>query len=104
MRVEEVVRGLAPALAREPDHVGQHVREAIARHGSVRAPLHLESRNSPPLPHRMEMRRMEPSRSKPRSAEIFSSPGQSSCFTITQDGLSMMMRRITPRAITTLRV
>ena len=42
-----------------------------------------------------------PSAWKPRSAEIFSSPGQSSCFSITQDGLSCTMRRITAGVITT---
>ena len=34
------------------------------------------------------MWRIEPSRSNARSAEIFSSPGQSSCLSITHDGIS----------------
>ena len=47
------------------------------------------------------MWRIEPSRSKPRSAEILSSPGQSSCLSITQDGISSTMRRITAGVICT---
>jgi len=39
-----------------------------------------------------------------RSALIFSSPGQSSCLSIWQDGLSWMMRRMTPGVICTVRV
>lgn len=50
------------------------------------------------------MWRMEPSRSKPRSAEIFSRPGQSSCLSITQEGFSDTIRRITPGVIWTEKV
>ena len=50
------------------------------------------------------MWRIEPSRSKPRSALIFSRPGQSSCLSITHDGLSATMRRITAGVICTLKV
>src|SRR5260370_505267 len=45
-----------------------------------------KSRNSPPLPTRIDIGFSEPSFWKPRSVEIFSSPGQSSCLSITQDG------------------
>src|ERR1700730_8557676 len=54
-----------------------------------------KSRERPPLPVRMETGRIEPSLWKPRSAVIFSSPGQSSCLSIIQDGLSWMIRRMT---------
>ena len=47
------------------------------------------------------MRRIDPSRSQARSAEIFSSPGQSSCLSITHDGTSATIRRITPGDICT---
>ena len=60
-----------------------------------------KSRNSPLLPHSIEMCRIDPSRSKPRSVDIFSRPGQSSCLSITQAGLSLTMRRITPGVICT---
>ena len=50
------------------------------------------------------MWRIEPSRSKPRKVEIFSSPGQSSCFSIAHDGSSVTMRRITAGVICTLNV
>ncbi|MNT38870.1 hypothetical protein D3C72_1750800 [compost metagenome] len=53
------------------------------------------------LPHRIEMWRIEPSASKRRSAEIFSRPGQSSCLSITQEGRSVTMRRMTDGAICT---
>src|SRR3954453_23528749 len=43
-----------------------------------------KSRKSPPFPQRIETCRIEPSCSKRRSAEIFSSPGQSSCFSEQQ--------------------
>ena len=49
----------------------------------------------------MATRRIEASRSKPRSAEIFSSPGQSSCFSITQEAWAATMRRMTPGVMTT---
>ena len=60
-----------------------------------------KSRNRPPLPVRIAMWRIEPSRSKPRRAVIFSSPGQSSCLSMTQDSFSATIRRITAGAITT---
>jgi hypothetical protein len=63
-----------------------------------------KSRKRPPLPHRIESGRRLPSAWNRRRAEIFSSPGQSSCFSITQDGLSVTMRRITAGVITTLSV
>ena len=50
------------------------------------------------------MWRIEPSASKPRRVEIFSSPGQSSCLSITQDGFSDTIRRITPGVIWTEKV
>jgi hypothetical protein len=52
----------------------------------------------------MEMCRIEPSRSKPRSAEIFSRPGQSSCLSIAHEGISLTMRRITVGVICTEKV
>ena len=41
------------------------------------------------------MRRSVPSRWNARRVEIFSSPGQSSCLSMTQDGLSVTIRRMT---------
>jgi len=45
-----------------------------------------------------------PSFSNRLSAEIFSRPGQSSCFSMAQDGLSVIIRRMTSGVMTTLRV
>ena len=50
------------------------------------------------------MCRIEPSRSKPRSVVIFSRPGQSSCLSMTQEGISITIRRITDGAICTEKV
>ncbi len=47
------------------------------------------------------MCRIAPSFSHARSCEIFSRPGQSSCLSITHDGFSATMRRITPGDICT---
>ncbi len=63
-----------------------------------------KSRNNPPLPVRIDSGRSDPSFWNPRSAEIFSRPGQSSCLSITQDGLSMMIIRMTEGVITTVNV
>ena len=52
----------------------------------------------------IETRRSEPSFWNPRNAVIFSSPGQSSCFSITHAALASMTRRITPGVITTVSV
>ena len=56
-------------------------------------------RNRPPLPQRIEIRLF--STPSARSVEIFSSPGQSSCFRQTQVGTSFAMRAITLDAICT---
>ena len=60
-----------------------------------------KSRKVPPLPHRIDIGRREPSFWKLRSAVIFSSPGQSSCLSMTQDLLSMTILRITAGVNTT---
>ena len=65
-------RAPCPAFPRSRVHqLDQHVRKGVAGHRAVRAALHSKSRNSPPLPHRIESCRMEPSASKRRSARSF---------------------------------
>ena len=60
-----------------------------------------KSRNTPPLPANIDTRRIVPSSTMRRSAESFSSPGQSSAFSITQDACDSTMLRIADGAITT---
>jgi hypothetical protein len=42
MRLKEVVRFLAPPLARQPHHIDQHFREGVAGHRAIDSALHLE--------------------------------------------------------------
>ena len=52
----------------------------------------------------IEIGRRLPSACQRRSVEIFSSPGQSSCLSITAEGFSVKIRRRTPGVICTVSV
>ena len=53
------------------------------------------------LPAITATRRMVPRSIRPRTAVSFSSPGQSSCFSMQQEGCAATMRRIAEGAMTT---
>jgi hypothetical protein len=53
---------------------------------------------------RIGRRFIDPSLSQARSCEIFSRPGQSSCFRNQHDAVSVAMRRMTPGVICTEKV
>ena len=56
----------------------------------------------PPLPQRIDTRRTWPASLARRRVVILSRPGQSSCLSMTQEGLCSMIRMITFGVMTTL--
>ena len=77
------------------------VRERV----SFMAPFALrpssKSKNSPPLPQRIDIFRMRPSDSNFLIVVIFSRPGQSSCLIMTHEGCASTIWRSTSGANTT---
>ena len=99
--VEKIVRGVALASSCILMTSAQHVREGVAGHGPVCAAFHLEVEEQAAIAGQDQIGRIEPSFSNPRTALILSSPGQSSCFSILQEGCAITMRRMTFGAVCT---
>src|SRR5262249_25254674 len=93
MGVEQVVCLAAASSRHKAAHVYEHFGEGVACHCAVDAPCQLERKEYPALPDKMESRRI-PCFSRARTAVILSSPGQSSCLSITKVGQVAAMRSI----------
>ena len=101
MRVKQIVGRVAFVLALQANDIRQHVWESIAGIGAIGSSLRLKVDEQPAVAGQYRDCRIEPSRSNPRTALIFSRPGQSSCFNILQLACACTIRRMTDGAITT---
>jgi len=72
--VEEIVRLVALSFHRKPDRVHPACQGSVAGHGAVCSRSISKSKNSAPLPVRIEIGRIDPAFSKPRSVAIFRDP------------------------------
>ena len=95
MGVKKVVCFLTPPLARQPHDVNQHLREGVAGHRAIDSALHLEIEEQSTVAGQNRNAAQLALLLKSPGDEIFSSPGQSSCFSMTQETLSVMIRRMT---------
>jgi hypothetical protein len=84
---KKVVRFLTPPLARQPHDVNQHLREGVGGHRAIDSAFHLEIEEQATVAGQNRNAAQLALLLKSPGDEIFSSPGQSSCFSITQEAL-----------------
>src|ERR1700722_6782597 len=103
MCVKKVVRFPAPPLARHSHDVDQHFREGVARHRVIDSALHLEIEEQAAVAGIGTRRSFALVLESPERRNLFQA-GPSSCFSVTQDALSVMIRRMTFGVMMTLSV
>jgi len=94
MGVEEVVCGVAVALGAEVDHIDQHVGEGVPVM-AIGSALHLEVEEEAAVAAQDGDGAERAGVLEEAEGGDFSRPGQSSCLSMTQEGLSVTIWRMT---------